>query len=240
MSTSRPPRPASRRLRIEPLEDRRLLAVFTVTNLDDSGAGSLRQAILDANAAPGADEIEFDAAAVGRISLVGELAITDSLTINGPGPSLLTIDANEQSRVFNIDDGNDLWHVEVTIDGVTVTGGLTTDEGGGIRDHENLTVINSTLSGNTADSRGGGIYAFGDVSVTNSTISDNTAGGAGGGIHIRGDLTLNNSEISGNESDDAGGGVFVRGDATVTNSTISGNISSSQYGSFQSLAVSRW
>ena len=65
-------------LRVEPLEDRRLLAVFTVDNLDDAGLGSLRQAVLDANAAAGADTVEFQAGLAGTIALItGEMTITD-------------------------------------------------------------------------------------------------------------------------------------------------------------------
>src|SRR5262249_44065845 len=43
---------------------------FTVTNTSDSGAGSLRQAILDANISPGADVINFDPAAFGTLSTI--------------------------------------------------------------------------------------------------------------------------------------------------------------------------
>lgn len=58
-------------------------AVFTVSNLNDAGAGSLRQAILDANAAGGADTINFSTGA-GTIALATPLpAITDTVTING-------------------------------------------------------------------------------------------------------------------------------------------------------------
>ena len=88
----------SPRLRLEALEDRCLLATFTVTTTADSGPGSLRQAILDANATPGADVIEFNipttdpgftaSRPVGSQWWVIELAsplptITDSVEIRG-------------------------------------------------------------------------------------------------------------------------------------------------------------
>src|SRR5262245_14441314 len=77
-------------LRVEALEDRRLLATFTVVNLNDAGPGSLRQSILDANAAPGADEILMPTL-VGEIHLTsGELLITDSVAITGSSASVLT------------------------------------------------------------------------------------------------------------------------------------------------------
>src|SRR5206468_2113799 len=65
--TSRPRDPGFRAgksrfrvMRAEGLEQRTLLSVFTVTTTADSGPGSLRQAILDANDAPGPDEVHFD------------------------------------------------------------------------------------------------------------------------------------------------------------------------------------
>src|SRR5271166_6268322 len=68
------------RLRFEPLEDRNLLSALTVLNLADSGAGSLRQAVLDANANPGADTIQFAKGLHGTIVLTsGQLTITDDL-----------------------------------------------------------------------------------------------------------------------------------------------------------------
>src|SRR5262245_3980425 len=77
------PRPAPR---LEALEDRSLLSVFLVTNLDDSGAGSLRQAVLDANDRPGGDLIAFTPQVRGTIALTGrQLNITDDLAILGPG-----------------------------------------------------------------------------------------------------------------------------------------------------------
>src|SRR4051812_27442550 len=73
--------------RLDVLEDRSLPSTFSVLNLLDSGPGSLRDAVLGANAQPGADEIRFaPRARDGTITLTtGELSITDDLTIDGPG-----------------------------------------------------------------------------------------------------------------------------------------------------------
>ena len=83
------------------LEDRTVPSTFTVSNLNDSGAGSLRQAVLDANAHAGADQIAFASGLRGTITLTtGQLTITDSVTIDGwsqggsgyTGPPLIELD----------------------------------------------------------------------------------------------------------------------------------------------------
>ncbi|MGI9457127.1 MAG: hypothetical protein ACR2NU_11245, partial [Aeoliella sp.] len=65
-----------------------MLATFTVNSLDDAGADTLRQAILDANGQAGADTIEFDAvlfSTAQTINLASQLpTITEDLTITGP------------------------------------------------------------------------------------------------------------------------------------------------------------
>ena len=72
--------------RLEVLEDRTVPSLFTVTNLDDEGPGSLRQAVLDANGNSGADAIDFASGLTGTIGLTGgQLTITDALAIDGPG-----------------------------------------------------------------------------------------------------------------------------------------------------------
>ena len=76
-------------------------AVFNVTTNDDSGPGSLRQAVLDANASPGADQITFNDG-LGTIDLTtGQIDITETLTITGPAAGQ-TIDAGGNSRVLAV------------------------------------------------------------------------------------------------------------------------------------------
>ncbi|MFO7632548.1 MAG: hypothetical protein R6W76_08420, partial [Caldilinea sp.] len=99
--------------------------VYVVTTTGNAGPGSLRQAIRDANANPGADEIAFDMPGCAPtspciISLSSLLpVISDPLTITGPGMSSLIVDANNNFRGFNIAD------VPTTIADLTVQNGRT-------------------------------------------------------------------------------------------------------------------
>jgi hypothetical protein len=163
------------------------------------------------------------------ITLAGtELTISNDITITGTGAALLTINANQQSRIFNIDDQDAATEIVVNIDGLTLTGGDVTGSGGAIFTREALTVSNSTISGNSTDSGGGIRNEDGTLTVSNSTISGNTAVSFGGGIYNRfGTLTVSNSTISGNSADSGGGIQNGSGStATVSNSTISGNSNS--------------
>src|SRR5262245_42996008 len=90
--------PHGLRRRLEALEDRLTPGTLTVTSNADSGPGSLRAAIA---AAAGGDSIVF-APAVHAITLTtGELAISKSLNIQGPGPGLLAVSGNDAGRVFH-------------------------------------------------------------------------------------------------------------------------------------------
>ena len=208
---------------------------FTVLNTNDSGAGSLRQAILDANASGGIDIIDFAPSAYGSITLTnGELLISDCLIVAGPGATNDAVSGNGASRVFDIAPGN-----LVTIAGLTITKG-SADTGAAIHnDHSTLTVSNCTLIGNSAATYGGAIYNeglnFGGavLAVVNSTLAGNSAGGSGGGLLSyaasggSAAVTVDNSTISSNSAY-AGGGLNTFGlDATaslkVRNCTLSGN-----------------
>jgi len=84
-------RSVSNRHNFQLLEDRRLLATFSVTNTDLSGPGSLPQAIFDANNSLGADTIELSAG-LGTIQLVDQLEVFDSVTIEGNGNTIACTD----------------------------------------------------------------------------------------------------------------------------------------------------
>ncbi|MCE9563551.1 MAG: IPT/TIG domain-containing protein, partial [Planctomycetes bacterium] len=216
------------------------LVVDTLVDVNDGdyspGNLSLREAIALANATPGADTITFKPGLTGTITLsLGELAITDDVTITGPGANLLTIDANDNSRVFNVDDGTPTVKT-VTIDGLTITrGNISTGSkaGGGIFNNENLTVRNSTLSGNTATggvaTGGGAIFSTGALTVQNSTITGNkttATRAAGGAISVTGGTATIQNSIFTNNSSYYGGALSNRISTvmvTVTGSTFSGN-----------------
>src|SRR5262245_26649103 len=96
--------PHLRKLAVEPLEDRRLLAI-TVNTLVDEADGSLVDgdvSLRDAIAlAPVGETINFSVA--GQINLtLGQLAISKNLTVSGPGAASLTINAQQSSRIFDI------------------------------------------------------------------------------------------------------------------------------------------
>jgi len=203
---------------------------ITVTNGNDSGSGSLRQALADAN---DGDTIEFDPALNGQtVTLTsGELVVADSITISGPGPTLLAVSRNSQSPNFRI------LHIQpdhtVAISGLTISNGnLINVSGAGIfNDQSTVTITNCVISGNATDSPpsiqcgGGGIYNNGALSLNNSTVTDNSVTGpfayGGGGILTSGSLTVNQCSITNNIGDRYGGGIL--GSALIQNSTISGN-----------------
>jgi parallel beta-helix repeat protein len=83
-----------------------LARTFTVTNTNDSGAGSLRQAVLDANAIVGVDTITFDSVTFGSAQTItltsGDLNAYDGLKVQGPGRNLLTLSTTGYDRHWHV------------------------------------------------------------------------------------------------------------------------------------------
>ncbi len=198
--------PARFRPRFESLEDRITPTAYYVTNSnDDLNSGSLRWAITQANANPGADVIDniendgiINAITIPHsinLTLLGTQlpAITGDLTILGH--NTFTVSGNDLSRVFSINSG-----VNVQINGLTITDGemhTGNKSGGAIFNQGTLSIVSSTISASDAGS-GGGIFNSGTLSISSSTLSDNGA--------------------------DTGGAIFNQGTVSITGSTISGNL----------------
>jgi hypothetical protein len=188
-----------------------------VSNTNDNGPGSLRQALLDAN---NGDTIDTTGIS-GVITLTtGQLLVDKSVTINGAGADVLAVDGNATSRIFQIGSSE-----TVAISGVTIRNGVG-NFGGAILngDSATLTISSVSLRGNTAGF-GGGTFNSGTITIVNSTVSGNMAS-EGGGIYNSGagTLTISNSTFSGNIASEIGGGVFNIGTLRVANSTISDNV----------------
>ncbi len=190
----------------------------TVTNTNDSGAGSLRQAIADVCAG---GTVNFGVA--GTITLTGgRLVINKSLTINGPGAPSLAVSGNNTTGVFDINSGNN-----VTIFGLTIRdGNVPFADGGGIYNGGNLTLTDSVVISNAAGTAGGGISSGSGamLTLTNVKISNNIAlNQEGGGIRNDGTAVLNNVVLENNQASTLGGGFADFGTVTFISVTVRNN-----------------
>jgi hypothetical protein len=187
--------------RIEILEDRTVLSTWTVTRPADTGDGSLRVAIA---AAQSGDQIVFDPSLHGQaITLTsGQLALTKSLDIEGPGADMLAVSGNHQSRVFDISGV-----VTVTIAGLTITDGMAVEDfgGGGIMNlSSTLTPSHDILSNNQAfgaanQGMGGGAISLrvgATLTVTDSLFTHNQSTGPDGGPGTSGAIYNNGSSLN--------------------------------------------
>ena len=217
-------------------------ATFTVTSADDTGAGTLRDAVLAANQTPGADVIEF-APGLGEIVLGSQITISETLEIVGPVDQQVIRGAGS-SRLLEAPVSGAV----VTLQNLFLADGRTTyagnpgygsiycgryyGDGGAVCSADDVTLVGTTIanSGTFGDrASGGGLYAAGTVTLENSTITGNfTSDGParGGGLFADGGLVMTDSRVSGNSTagDNAsGGGVWFGDDAQIGNSVISGN-----------------
>ena len=246
--------PLNRPLRLEPLEDRRMLAVMTVTSLSDGtleelagdGELSLREAIEAINTQSPVDGIGptsgtfgtndqvafepslFDAGPQSIDLVAGELELMTAAAIVGPGSELLDIDADNRSRIFTIDDGTSEAQ-RVSISGLTARNGKAPD-GGGIWNAEHLSLTDVQLISHESRGFGGGIYSTGELSLNStSLLSNHAVGGEGGGIFAGiNRVTVVESQINGNSATSDGGGI-VATSLILRDSEVIGN-QSNHYG----------
>ena len=217
-------------------------ATLIVTNTNDSGPGSLRQALAQAN---DGDTIQFDPALNGQtITLTsGELAIAKNITISGPGSNLLTVSRSSTAPAFRIFHATP--NHTVLIARLTINGGNAAPNGSGIlNDHATLMLESCSVQNNinpAQGGQGGGIFNDGSgtsasLTISNSTLSGNMTTMAGGGIFNDGSnagsptLTITDSLVTGNiaefGSQGNGGGIYNNGATAtlmITNSIVSNN-----------------
>ena len=235
------------------------ITVNSTADVEDSSDGlcTLREVITAANSdtASGATAGECAAGSAsdsdtisltgltGTITLGSALpAIISDMSINGPGPSQLTISGNNSVRVFNLTLSSGL----VSFSGLTIADGRANmDVGGGIYNQSsaNVNVTESTITNNVAV-LGGGIAnsSTGTFTVTNSTISNNTAGTAGGCYNGLGTLNIISSTLNNNTAGPGGGsgngGAINTGSNTlnIINSTLTSNIAFGRGGAIFNLS----
>jgi hypothetical protein len=195
-----------------------------VLNNKDSGPGSLRQSILDNNGLGGGSTITFSNTVTGSITLSnGELAVSAPVTVLGPGPSLLAINANHNGRVLDILAG------PANISGLTLRDGLIVGtpglsgqigydaSGGGIFNQATLILSNCLILSNSVVGGLGG-------SATTGTAGNGGRGLGGGIYNAGGNLNLTQCSFAGNSSFGGAGGNATSGFAGYAGNGLGGAI----------------
>lgn len=225
-------------LRLETLERRELLATFTVSTTGDSGAGTLRQAIIDSNTAGGTNTINFSITGTGiqSIALLSPLpTVTTPVTINGfsqtsgsttPQIELNGAGAGAGANGLNITAGNS------TVQGLIInrfTGnGIVLSGTGGNAINGDFIGVNQ--AGTTASANGGdGVFINGSpnnsIGAQTSNGRDIISGNTGSGVHIAGAASITNVVVNDAIGTDlAGAANLANGGDGVRIETGTGNL----------------
>jgi hypothetical protein len=236
-------------LRLESLEDRCVLnapTIFTVSALGDAGAGTLRAAITGANASATTNN-EIDFTVTGTITLESALpAISNSVDIDGPGSSSLTVTRDSAQGNFCIFAISASTTVNIT--GVEISGGQVAaaqGNGAGVQNNGTLELIDDSIDNNTSTVDGGGIYnsTTGSLIVYGSYLWSNNAV-HGGGIYNDGYLEVESgSEIFTNGATLWGGGIYNSSTGTVSvlgGQQIFNNTAGTRGGGIYNLGAFTW
>jgi predicted outer membrane repeat protein len=205
------------------------IGIPVVTNVNDSGPGSLRQAVADVAAVSGA-VITFAPALSGQtITLASDLLVsTGGATVDASSLAAgLTIDGGAgTNRIFTVDAGKTFTLIGATLTGGNGTGNLAGDSGGAIYNRGTLTLDRCTFTGNSSTSVGGAIYNSGTTTMTRCSLANNSSN-FGGAIANYGNATLTHCTISGNTASANGGGIDNGNGTTIVltlaNSIVAGN-----------------
>jgi len=232
---------------------------LVVTNANNSGAGSLRQVIGDANIDLVADAVTFDPvffSTAKTISLTGtEIPITAGVSIFGPSLSAVTVTGNFSRRAFNMnlpalvvgelyvsgmtftecrgvgDGGAILSNRPVTLFGVAMTGNRATDDGGAVA-APTVTADYCVFTSNVAESEGGAVSAN-DFVANDSVFQNNSAVSRGGAIDayyfLGGQVALRRCSVMNNLAT-IGGGIDADTGVLLEQCTVAGNKSTSARG----------
>jgi predicted outer membrane repeat protein len=190
---------------------------------------TLRAAIMEANARPGADEIVLGTGNFGLTragnddtAVNGDLDITDTLTLKGAGYAVTIVDGGtfvSPDRIFQVLTGT-----QVSMSGFEIKRGKAAAGGGGIHNAGILTLTQMRLFTNTA-AYGGALYnaTTGQIILDQSQVVTNSATNIGGGVLANGPMTLTQSRLSGNVAGTNGAALYIDASLSVADSVFQNN-----------------
>jgi predicted outer membrane repeat protein len=202
-----------------------------VTNLHNSGSGSLREAISKADSghtrASKPDLITFASKLSGSIDLKSALPrVTDSIDLRGPGARRITVNAKSAT-----DSGSILYdktkHSDLTVVGLSFIDSSQEHVGSFIStDGANLKLVGDSFTHGASSVNAGAVYSYsGSLTVDDCTFAHNSSASFGGALQGgSGALKIEDSTIADNSAFAGGGGIgFFEEKATITATTITGN-----------------